>query len=110
MISGHRLVLLFKEPEDREGEAGVVTVPILVHDGHLVRRAPVWCQEKKCWSNMDMVFRIRCEDLRDLRDSRDKQVVEGGVCGIGRDGSVASVHEDVVPGGRGGNNGHQRWC
>lgn len=41
VVGGHRLVLLFKEPEGREGEAGVVAVPILMHDGHLVPRAPV---------------------------------------------------------------------
>lgn len=39
------------------------------------------------------LFRMRFEDLR------DKQVEEGGVGGIRRNGSIASVHEDVVPGG-----------
>lgn len=38
------------------------------------------------------VYRMRIEDLR------DKQVEKSGVGGIRRDGSVASIHEDVVPG------------
>jgi len=32
-----------------------------------------------------------------LKDSRDEQVEEGGVGGIGRGGGVASVQENVVP-------------
>lgn len=46
VVGGLCLVLLLKEPEGREGEAGMVAVPILVHGSHLVLRAPVWHQEK----------------------------------------------------------------
>lgn len=35
-----------------------------------------------------------------FEDLRDKQVEESGVCGMRRDGSIASVHENVIPGGR----------
>lgn len=41
--------------------------------------------------DFDCLFRIRFEDLR------DKQVEESGVGGIRRDGSIAPVHEDMVP-------------
>lgn len=44
--------------------------------------------------DLDCLFRMRFEDLR------DKQVEESGVGGIRRDGSIASVHEDMVPVGK----------
>lgn len=52
-------------------------------------------KKKQCWLNMDFdcVFRMRFEDLR------DKQVEKSGVGGIRRDGGIASIHEDMVPGG-----------
>lgn len=40
-VGGQRLVLLFNKSEGREGEAGMVTVPILMHGGQLVPRAAV---------------------------------------------------------------------
>lgn len=49
VISGHRLVLLLHESEGLEGEAGVVTVSVLMNGGHLVLGASVrQSGNKKC--------------------------------------------------------------
>lgn len=35
-----------------------------------------------------------------IEDLRDKKIEKSGIGGIWRDGSITSVHEDMVPGGR----------
>lgn len=47
------------------------------------------CSEIHCWKFL----------LNGTGDSRNKQVEESAVGGIRRDGSIASIHEYVVPGG-----------
>lgn len=46
IVGGNCLVLLLQEAKGREGEARVVAVAILMHDGHLVPRTPAPWKEK----------------------------------------------------------------
>lgn len=95
IVGGNRLVLLFKEPKDGEGEARMLAVSILMHDCHWVPRTPV------TWGGGQCCYGVIVGSFFWFEDLRNKQVEESAVGGIWRHRSIASIQEHVVPGGEG---------